>query len=240
VVGDAEEARRLDRRRTELDHFARHLRRLRLRLAAAPAAAAPVAAAVPVAADAPQAAPNPEVEIRLREAEALVASLRKQAEVAAGHEEEQRRRAERLEREMHERDNLIDRLQARVNGLGHEVTSGFHRIEADMVEYRQELERDRQMLDEQLRQLQTRQTELDQAAREAELQMSRERAQLARERIELNRLRDDLRVEQQRLVREGGARERLAPLRRLKEELTDKRSGEVTPVPPRPRPRNGL
>ena len=91
--------------------------------------------------------------------------------------------------------------------------------ERELNAFRLELENDRTELNEQIGHLQVRQAEMEAAAREAELQMSRERAVIARERAELTRLRDEIRISKDRTAREGGLRDRLANIHRLKQEL---------------------
>src|SRR5438067_192552 len=59
--------------------------------------------------------------------------------------------------------------------------------------------------------------------REMEMEMSRERAELARERQRLERLRDEVKVDLERLQRDGGMRESLAPVQRLREEMHGKK-----------------
>jgi len=56
------------------------------------------------------------------------------------------------------------------------------------------------------------------------MQMSRERAVIARERAELTRLRDEIRLAQDRSVREGSVRERLLNLQRIKQQLANSTS----------------
>jgi hypothetical protein len=58
-----------------------------------------------------------------------------------------------------------------------------------------------------------------------ELDLSRERAELSRERQRLERLREEARQDLERLQRDAGVRERLAPVQRLREEMADKQQG---------------
>jgi len=158
-----------------------------------------------------------ESHVKLQEEINSAAALRKQADIALANEDEMRRRVERLERDLRDRDNLIERLQAR-NQANPWDTQALSAVEMEMNRFRLELDRDRRELEEGLRQLRQGQEELHQARRDAELEMSRERAQVARDRVELSRLRDQIRCEQERVAREAGSRARLAP-RRFKEEL---------------------
>ena len=96
-------------------------------------------------------------------------------------------------------------------------------IEAELNEFRKQLEVDRQKLNAEIQQIRTRNEELDEATREMEMEMSRERAELARERQRLERLRDEVKVDLERLQRDGGMRESLAPVQRLREEMHNKK-----------------
>jgi hypothetical protein len=67
--------------------------------------------------------------------------------------------------------------------------------------------------------------------REAEVQLSRERARMAHERAELDRLRSEIRLEQERTRREGGARKQVrSSVRRLQQALTDQRQDGAEPA----------
>ena len=94
--------------------------------------------------------------------------------------------------------------------------------EAELTEFRRQLEADRHGLNEEIQQLRARNAELNEAAREAELQLSRERAQLARERVQLDRLREEIRQELDRVQRNAGVRERLVAVERLKDEVAER------------------
>ena len=74
--------------------------------------------------------------------------------------------------------------------------------------------------------MRSRNDELDEATREMELEMSRERAELARERQRLERLREEARLELERVQREAGVRDRLAPVQKLREEMTGASAGQ--------------
>jgi DNA repair exonuclease SbcCD ATPase subunit len=95
--------------------------------------------------------------------------------------------------------------------------------EAEINDFRRQLESDRQLLNEEISQLRSRNAELNDAVRQAELELSRERAQLARERAQLDRLREEVRQELARAQREAGVRERLAGVQKLKEELAERK-----------------
>jgi DNA repair exonuclease SbcCD ATPase subunit len=103
--------------------------------------------------------------------------------------------------------------------------------EAELMEFRRQLESDREKLKKEIEELRARNQELDQATREMELEMSRERADLARERQRLERSREEMRLELERAQRsDGGMRDRLAPVQRLREEINVKQP-QTTPAP---------
>jgi chromosome segregation ATPase len=89
--------------------------------------------------------------------------------------------------------------------------------EIELNLFRRQLESDRRALNAEIRQIQARKAELDESVRETVLELSRERATLARERGWLDRLRDEVRLELERVRREGGMRDRLEPFQRLAE-----------------------
>ncbi len=92
-------------------------------------------------------------------------------------------------------------------------------FEAELVKYRRELEQDRLRLNEEIQHLRQRNQEMDETIREMEMEMSKERAQLARERTRLERLREEIKIETDRLQRNGGLGDRLAPISRLRDEI---------------------
>jgi hypothetical protein len=133
---------------------------------------------------------------------------------------------------LQEKDALLQELQApRDHPLTEEDMEGY---EAELNKFRLQLETDRQKLNKDIQQLRARNTELDEAKRELELDMSKERAELARERIRLERLREEMRLEIERVQREGGVRDRLAPVQRLRDEMHDRRQPPSTPRPGQP------
>ncbi len=132
-----------------------------------------------------------------------------------------------LRQQIRERDALLEEMKERLARRFTEPDADD--FEAELNRYRLELEQDRRDLNEQLAQLQVRHAEMEEAAREAELQMARERAQIAREQAELNRLRHELSLTNNRSPRERSLQERMAAVRRLKEEIAEKR-GEDTPA----------
>jgi len=92
--------------------------------------------------------------------------------------------------------------------------------EAELNEFQRQLENDRNKLNAEIEQLRARNEEMDEATREMELELSRERAELARERQRLDRLREEARLELEKVQREAGVRDRLAPVQKLREEIT--------------------
>jgi hypothetical protein len=197
---------RLERRGAELDQFAAFLHRTRQQLREEEARLvgerARLEQRAAEATPAPDSTPPP-----VQDVSPLVESLR--AEVA-------------------ERDAAIKRLKEHLERQARRMNvenSGSY--EAELHRFRLELEQDRQALNEEIAKLRQRQEEMEEAAREAELEMSRERAIFANERAEMNRLREEIRMERERQQREGGARDRLGPVSKLKEELTGKRPAEA-------------
>src|SRR5690242_19387980 len=97
-----------------------------------------------------------------------------------------------LRKDLQEKAALIEELQASRSEAPVASLAGVsdRDYEAELTEYRREIEADRQRLNEEIQHLRARNAELDEAARDAELQLSRERAQLARERAQLDRIRE--------------------------------------------------
>jgi hypothetical protein len=106
-------------------------------------------------------------------------------------------------------------------------------LEAEMIEFRRQLEADRQKLNQEIDQVRGRNQELDETTRDMELEMSRERAELARERQRLERLRDEVRLELERLQRAGGLHDRLTPVQNLRDQINQRRHPGKD-QPPRP------
>jgi DNA repair exonuclease SbcCD ATPase subunit len=131
-----------------------------------------------------------------------------------------------LREEVKVRDALLEKMNRRLKQHAARPDADIQSYEAELNRYRLELERDRKDLNEQLQQLRQRHAEVEDAARETEIQMARERAQLAREQAELNRLRQELSRAQNRSSRELEVRERLAALKRPRQEAPE--------APPRP------
>jgi chromosome segregation ATPase len=138
---------------------------------------------------------------------------------------------ERLRKQLAEKEAEIRQMNRETEeALGR---TDMNVVEVQLSEYRRQLEGDRQKLGREIEQVRMRNQELEEATREMELEMSRERAELARERQRLERLREDVRLEMERLQREAGMRDRLAPVQNLREEITGKRHSvhDQTPKP---------
>jgi chromosome segregation ATPase len=120
-----------------------------------------------------------------------------------------------LRKQLHEKDQLIERLRSQP---GQESVDN-ESYEAELTGFRRQLEADRQKLNKETEQVRSRNKELDEATRELELEMSRERAELARERQRLERLRDDTRQELERIQRDAGLRDRLTPVNTLRDQI---------------------
>ena len=127
-----------------------------------------------------------------------------------------------LREQLKEKDNLIEQLQAARQETTVSSFTDDHDYEAELTEFRRQLEADRQGLNQELEQLRCRNAELHDAARDAELQLSRERAQLARERVELDRMREEIRQQLECIQRDAGLRERLSAVERLKDEVVER------------------
>lgn len=92
-------------------------------------------------------------------------------------------------------------------------------LEAELNRERQRIHAERAKLNKEIESLRVRNTELDEATRELEMELSRERAEMARERIRLDRMREEIKSEMERLQRDGGVRESLNSVQRLREEM---------------------
>jgi DNA repair exonuclease SbcCD ATPase subunit len=177
-----------------------------------------------------------EVESLRREVEELhqllVERERELAEAGTAHDADKEQKFTTLEEENRRLCRQIEEKNRQVEMLRNELEELLQAspeareakdYEEEINEFRRQLQSDRQSLNEEIRQLQIRNTELNEAARQSELELSRERAHLARERAQLDRLRDEIRQELERAQREAGVRERLAPVQRLKDEMSDRR-----------------
>jgi hypothetical protein len=157
-------------------------------------------------------------------------------DAAAG---ELRQENELLRQLLHEKDALFEEMKEKVVAASAPKVargaSDLENYEAELNQYRQQLEADRTKFNKEIEQLRVRNQELDEATREMELELSRERAEMARERQRLDRLRDEIRTEQERMNRDGAVRESLAPVQKLRDEMQKKNAGK----PPTARFANG-
>src|SRR5262249_4146741 len=71
--------------------------------------------------------------------------------------------------------------------------------EAELVQFRRQLEMDRETLNRELEAVRVRNEELEDATRDVEMELSRERAEIARERIRLDRMREEIQTDLERL-----------------------------------------
>jgi chromosome segregation ATPase len=136
-----------------------------------------------------------------------------------------------LRKRLDEQERLVQELKEEFEaGAGRDPESDVAQYEAELNEFRRQLEADRKTLDEEIRQLRSRNEELVQTLRESELEMSRERANLARERHQLNRLRDELRMEIERATRDFDVRQGLARVQGLKSGAAQPGKGGDAPI----------
>jgi pSer/pThr/pTyr-binding forkhead associated (FHA) protein len=135
---------------------------------------------------------------------------------------------------LREKDSVVQELKQQLEALSGQApvhaaplaeNVDLESFEAELNRYRQQLESDRAKLNQEIEQLRLRNVELDEATRETEMEMSKERAELARERTRLDRLRDEVRSELERIQRDATVRESLAPVQKLREEMSQKKAG---------------
>ncbi len=137
-----------------------------------------------------------------------------------------------LRKAVEEKDSEIERLQNRLKADEPPVIEDVDSYEAELVQFRRQLEADRAKLNEDLQALRQRNEELEDATREIEMELSRERADMARERTRLDRLREEVQADMQRLEQNAQIRGQMAPVQKLREEINEKRSnGKETPPP---------
>jgi chromosome segregation ATPase len=147
--------------------------------------------------------------------------------------EKLRNEVERLGQQLRDKDGLIERLRRNGSTDADKRIADVESYETELNQFRQQLQAERDKLTEEIQQLRARNTELDQATREMEMEMSRERAELARERTRLERLREEVRGESERLQRDAGMRQSLAPVQKLRDD-TYRKASINSPTPPPP------
>ncbi len=134
-----------------------------------------------------------------------------------------------LNRAVAERDRQIDALKKEAAPIpsGTLREADLEAYEAELNQERKRIEAERSKLNAEIEQLRTRNGELDEAVREMEMEMSRERADLARERTRLDRLREETRLEMERLQRDGPVRDSLISVQKLRDEMNKNKSASV-------------
>jgi FHA domain len=130
---------------------------------------------------------------------------------------------ELLKQLLAEKDSLVEELREKAEPKSAKSASELEQYEAELNEYRLQMETDRGTLTQELEQLRVRNQELDDATREMEMEMSRERAEMGRERIRVERMRDELKIDMDKMHREMSVRESLAPVQRLRDEMAQKK-----------------
>ena len=131
---------------------------------------------------------------------------------------------ELLKKLLDEKSELISELSTKQGG-GPKNEGDLERYEAELNEFRRQLETDRIKLNKEVEMLRERNKELDEAIREMEMEMSKERAELARERMRLERVREEVKSDMEKMQREAAVRDSMAPVQKLRDELTGKQSG---------------
>jgi hypothetical protein len=144
-----------------------------------------------------------------------------------------------LEDELRAKEAVLAEFQARPPAEVRTTDVDIEDYEAELNEFRRQLEADRHALDGEREQLAVRSAELQDTLRQSELDLSRERAQMARERAQLDRLRVEIRAEIDRAQRDAGVREKLAPVRRLQDEMTERHRLPDSHTPPPADPNDG-
>jgi uncharacterized protein (DUF3084 family) len=128
-----------------------------------------------------------------------------------------------LKQLLEERNRVIEEMTAKAKHKP-KNESDLERYEAELNDFRRQLEDDRVKFNNEVETLRDRKQELDDAIREMEMEMSRERAELARERMRLERVREEIKGDTERLQRELAVRDSMAPVQKLRDELTGKQS----------------
>ncbi len=181
----------------------------------------------------PELPQNGEIERLERELalkEALVADLRQQMHDGLVGKESRRNVSEDLEQARRENQELTRRVQdleidlrkvrqAPAATSVHPRMQELEQYENELNDYRRQLDEERTRLNHEIDQLRYRNEELEEASREMEMELSRERAKIAQERQRLDRLRDEIRIETDRVQREVTNREAFAGVQKLREEL---------------------
>jgi pSer/pThr/pTyr-binding forkhead associated (FHA) protein len=168
---------------------------------------------------------NAELRQRLEESE-QTASRPQAGDVSRLRELEQLRgENELLQQLLAEKENELSQArQQNANSIADmPAVEDVDSYEAELVQFRRQVEMERATLNRELEALRARNEELDDATREVEMELSRERAEMARERMRLDRMREEIQADLERLQRNGGMNERLAPVQKLREEIAENR-----------------
>lgn len=175
---------------------------------------------------------NAQLKQQLAERDNMLQELAGGPAGAENQLEELQRELTELGKQLEQKDALILALRGESSGsLALPSSTGdtaSYEIELNL--FRRQLETDRRALNAEIRQVQARKAELDESVRETELELSRERAALARERGWLDRIRDEVRIELERVRREGDMRERLEPYQRLADSERHHAAADQGPV----------
>jgi chromosome segregation ATPase len=184
--------------------------------------------------------PGPELEVAraenellhqlLKERESRLEELEQQCAAAAAvasADEAESLRADnaRLKHRLAENDEIMEELRDRAAPRPPKAASELERYEAELNEYRKQLEADRAKLTAEIERARGRNQELDEATRDMEIEFSRERAEIARERIRMERMREEIKADMEKMQRELSMRESLAPVQRLRDEIAQKKVG---------------
>jgi hypothetical protein len=165
---------------------------------------------------------NAQLREKLNELERLVANSSLEREKALAQQKAE------YETLLEEKSEMIRNLHRKVQELqARPPAAGNAPREEELLALGEELERERQILKEDEAALMAQMGQM-------EVQMSRERAEIARQRNELQRLQNEIRRELELAPRDATLRERLAPLQRIQQEISQ-RSGtgpEVKPQSP--------
>lgn len=124
-----------------------------------------------------------------------------------------------------EKDRILEELQnnAVVSLQSMPAVEDVDSYEAELVQFRRQLEADRLVLNQEIQMVRQRNKELEDQTRDCEMEFSRERAQLARERLALERMRSEIQDDLERLQRDAGINGRLASVQQLRQQIVDNR-----------------
>lgn len=123
---------------------------------------------------------------------------------------------------LEEKEKLVVEMQVKATPAVPKTANDLEAYEAELNQFRAQLETDRVRVQDEWEQIKQRNDELDEATREMEMSLSRERAELARERIRVDRMREELKADVERVQREMSVRDTLAPLQKLRDEMQKK------------------